>query len=58
MLTPDGNVTILVKKAKEENLLNRVRLFNAVLVSAILIFKLYSVAQQVDINKATVKTEE
>lgn len=58
MLTPDGNITILVKKAKEENLLNRVRLFNAVLVSAILIFKLYSVAQQVDINKATTKTEE
>ena len=31
MLTPDGNITILVKKAKEENLLSRVRVFNAVL---------------------------
>ena len=51
------NITIVVKKAREEDLLSKIKVFNALLMTGILLINLSNLVKHVEV-KTTVKSEE
>ena len=46
----DNNITIVVKKARQEEFIDKLRVFNTILLTGILLIKLSTLAQQVKVQ--------